>query len=131
MDKKMIQKYIARTKAYRTWFAKLPGKAINLEIVLTNDRDSWDDLIKMTPKKALSCGTVGCVEGWLHVYPPFKKAQVVPDDFMGTDECITNTGYYLFDSSQGGYKTERAEALARLDTRVKELKNELAKVGKA
>ncbi len=134
MTKELIKKYIDRTKKYRAWFAELPAKAIDLDVVLSSKKKSllpFAELTGMSVKKALGCGTAGCVEGWLRIYPPYKKSKESVDKYMGNIDAYTEMSAWMFEPRNGTHKTERAEALARLDTRVKELQQELVNVGKA
>lgn len=110
-----IRLYLERTRTYRNWFARLPKKAIDLDVVLdfTNDKDAHRVGALHTP-----CNSAGCVVGWLEHYLCKKKIHELSGNYLGLSRFQCDGDNVLFSASREWDKTPRQEALDRLQRRI-------------
>lgn len=127
-----IRRAIKRTQRFRDWFKRtVPRHAVDLNTVLddpTQHNKTVSEVAKSKPaSKLVSCGTVGCVAGWLRVFPGMKRSKTSSSyeylgvDFEGNDSIFDGTRIYE-------PKNQKVAAIQRLNTHIKNLRQALKDV---
>jgi len=123
-----IKQAIKRTQGFRDWFKRtVPKKAVDLDVILDDPTQYGKSRIEVAMSKPagklLSCGTAGCVLGWLRVYPPLRRRLhegVSPYDYIGVWETGDDS---VFDGLRPEEReNQKAAAIARLNKHIKDLR---------
>lgn len=112
-----LKEYVKRTERFMKWFAKIPRQHIDLNEVLSDLHGRW----RLYARGATPCNSIGCVLGWGRVFLEnvLHSSQTV-DQYLGLHQFPENVD--IFSSKKERGSTHRAEALNRLERRIKELR---------
>lgn len=129
-----IRRAIKRTQRFRDWFKRtVPQHAVELGTILddpTQHHKNASEVARSKPaSKLVSCGTVGCVMGWLRVFPDMKRRAT---DWVGPYEYLNVWSVgddSIFDPhGRDEPKNQKVAAIQRLNKHVKDLRKFLKEV---
>lgn len=129
-----IRRAIKRTQRYRDWFKRtIPKKSVDLDAVLEDPtqhyRTATEVALSKPPSKLISCGTIGCVMGWLRAFPDMKRR--IPQgetaySYLGT---VYTGDDSVFDACHTDeMRNQKAAAIKRLNYHIKDLRQVLKSV---